>query len=257
MAKAKSGNSTPNTAVNPEIDDAVKSSTPYVIIVVVVVAIAIVAIVSSTKSKRPYDEAVAKSYATLDTALRENRKFAQDVSKSGSQDEVDKLTDSFVGALDGVVTAESGSQAAADALFIKARILFDDKKYAEAEKTFAAFLDKYADSPITATWARLGLANSLSAQEKYKDALPVYEQAIDPLKNASNPTASNVARLQGAACAIVLGEDVKAQQMLDQLMLGGPGSEAFKDKAQALANRLKLKPLPAPKATAPAAAASN
>jgi len=71
----------------------------------------------------------------------------------------------------------SGTSAAERARIFAATTLFDDGKYADAEREFTAFIDKYPESPWAAE-AAYGIAASREAQNKLDQAQSSYQSVV-------------------------------------------------------------------------------
>ena len=159
-------------------------------------------------------------------------------------------------ALAGVASKFPGTKAAERAELLAATQLFEDAKYAEAQKAFEAFVAAYPDSQLTPT-ASLGVASSLDAQNKTAEAIAAYAAFLNEFKD--DALASEV-KLSKARIHEAAGQFKEALALYDDLGKGGFNAAA-QDAALRRATLLQAHPelAPAPQVltnavTVPAAA---
>lgn len=140
----------------------------------VVSAAAVTLIVQKNIKASAEAEANQALLATLGTAAKGGGPSAADLSKLASQ--------------------HSGTAAAERSEFLAATKLFEDGKYAEAQKAFEAFNQAHADSLLGAA-ATYGEASALDAQNKTAEAIAAYGRFISAF--GSDPLAAQ-ARLSKA-----------------------------------------------------------
>jgi TolA-binding protein len=76
-----------------------------------------------------------------------------------------------------VISDYPGSSASASAYLLLANVQREEKKFAEANTTLQAFLDKFPKQELTGT-ARLAMAGNLEALGKKDEALTAYERVV-------------------------------------------------------------------------------
>ena len=133
--------------------------------IAVVSAVVVTLIVQKNLHASAEAEANQALLATLSAASKTGGPTAADLSKVASQ--------------------HSGTAAAERSEFLAATKLFEDGKYAEAQKAFETFNQAHADSLLGGA-ATYGVASALDAQNKAADAVSAYARfisgfATDPL----------------------------------------------------------------------------
>ena len=160
----------------------------------------------------------------------------------------------------------AGTSVADRALLLAAGRAYTDGNYTEAEKQFRAHLKKYPNS-VFAPIASLGVAASLDAQDKVKEAIAAYEQTI---ATYSDDPAADRARLALATLYEDQNQPKEALRLYDQMTDNAGFSrmafEATTRRQQLLAQHPELAPPPtnaapaaviAPAATNAPASATN
>lgn len=134
-----------------------------------------------------------------------------------------------------------GTKAAERAELLAATQLFEDSKYAEAQKAFEAFAASHPDSPLAPT-ASLGVASSLDAQNKTNEAIAAYAAFLAEFKEDGlvNEVKLSKARIHEAA-----GQFKEALALYDDLGKGGFNAAA-QDAALRRATLLQAHPELAP-----------
>jgi TolA-binding protein len=140
-----------------------------------------------------------------------------------------------------------GTKAAERSLLLSATKLFEEGKYAEAQKAFESFNQEYPDSALGAT-ATLGIASSLDAQNKAQEAITAYQNFIAGF--STDPLATQ-AKLSKARVHESLKQFKEAVAIYDEVLRGSPGQaaqEAAIRKATLVQEHPEVTP-PAPFAT--------
>jgi len=187
----------------------------------VVSAAAVTLIVQKNLKASAEAEANQALLATLGTSAKGVGPSAADLSKVASQ--------------------HSGTAAAERSEFLAATKLFEDGKYAEAQKAFEAFNQAHADSLLGAA-ATYGVASALDAQNKTAEAIAAYGRFISGF--GSDPLAGQ-ARLSKALIHESLKQYSEAISLYDAAAKDATsmaGQEASSRKAALLQAHPELTP---------------
>ncbi len=187
----------------------------------VVSAAAVTLIVQKNLKASAEAEANQALLATLGTSAKGVGPSAADLAKVASQ--------------------HSGTAAAERSEFLAATKLFEDGKYAEAQKAFEAFNQAHADSLLGAA-ATYGVASALDAQNKTAEAIAAYGRFISGF--GSDPLAGQ-ARLSKALIHESLKQYSEAISLYDAAAKDATsmaGQEASSRKAALLQAHPELTP---------------
>lgn len=141
-----------------------------------------------------------------------------------------------------------GTSAGQRAWLQGAAMLFAEGRYADAQTQFQKFLDAHPDS-FFAGQAALGVATSLDAQGKTDLAAGAYQRVINI---SSDLTVANAAKFALAQIDERQGKLADAMNLYEDVMRSNPNS-SLGSEAGLRGMELKIKLLPAPPSTAPAA----
>jgi len=155
-----------------------------------------------------------------------------------------KATAISADSLSKVAAEHPGTKAAERALLLSATQLYDEGRYADAQKAFESFTTAYPDSVLGAT-AALGVATSLDAQNKTAEAVAAYQAFIAGFPNDALLTE---ARLSKARVHESAGQFKEALSLYDELGRGGfnaGAQDAAIRRAALLQAHPELAPAPA------------
>lgn len=138
----------------------------------------------------------------------------------------------------------SGTKAAERSQLLAATKLFEEGKYADAQKAFETFNEQYPDSAFGAT-ATLGVASALDAQNKTQEAITAYQNFITAF--STDPLATQ-AKLSKARVHESLKQYKEAVAIYDEVQRGSPSQltqEATLRKTSLVQEHPELAPAPA------------
>lgn len=187
----------------------------------VVSAVAVTLIVQKNLKAAAEAEANQALLATLGAAAKGGGASAADLSKVASQ--------------------HAGTAAAERSEFLAATKLFEDGKYAEAQKAFEAFNQAHPDSPLGGM-STYGAASALDAQDKGAEAIAAYGRFLSGF--ATDPLAGQ-ARLAKALVHESLKQHREALALYDEAARDATsmaGQEASSRKAALIQAHPELAP---------------
>ncbi len=141
-----------------------------------------------------------------------------------------------------------GTAAGQRAMLQSAALLFQGRKYADAQDRFQTFLNEYPASPL-APQAALGVAACLDAQGKADASASAYQRVFN---SYSDPSTAAFARFRLAQIDEQLGKRTEALSLYEDVARSSSGSALGSEAAM---RAMEMKIASAPAAAQPAVAA--
>ncbi len=131
------------------------------------------------------------------------------------------LTDQAISFYNEIIDRYPRTQAAGYALFYKAEMLYQQKKYPEASQAFRSFLQKYPRKKLLIPLVYAGLGTSLESENKYSEAINTYQEFANKFpEHFSTPEVY----LSLGRCYQINGQNNEAMSTYNKVITSYPGS---------------------------------